>query len=451
MLRLALPVLAEQMLTMLVGYTDWWLTGHFLEGTAPQAAIGLIAYILWLLPSLFAAVAIGATAMIARFVGAGDPPMANRVAQQAMLVGMLLAVFATLAVALWGPTFVKAMQLKEDAAVLAAGYLWILVPVIPAIMVEQVGVACLHGVGDTVSGFVAKTIVNVLNVVISAGLVTGWGPFPDWGWYGLAFGTACGHGIGGLIILALLLKGRAGLRLSRQVFTPDPLLIRRLTRVGWPGGVDVMTVLFCHLVFVAVINSLGTLAAAAHGLGVLIESAAYLPGSAFQVAAGTLAGQCLGAGQPRRAARSMLLACLVGGGLMVVAGLAFYFGAELLTAFFTGSRASETAQATVPLLRVVALTMPFLALTMILSGGLRGAGDTRWPLRITLIGFFGIRIPVSCLLAWHTVDLPFVSYSIPGLGLGVLGAWYAMAADVALRGFLFLARFFHGSWKHIKV
>ena len=74
MLWLALPVLAEQLLTMLVGYTDWWLVGHYLDGPAPKAAMGLMAYVLWLIPSLFSAVAIGATALVARFVGAGDLP-----------------------------------------------------------------------------------------------------------------------------------------------------------------------------------------------------------------------------------------------------------------------------------------------------------------------------------------------------------------------------------------
>ena len=80
MLVLALPVLAEETLTLLVGYTDWWLTGHYLEGPSYKAAMGLMAYSLWLLPSLFSAVGIGATALIARFYGAGNHADAVRVA-----------------------------------------------------------------------------------------------------------------------------------------------------------------------------------------------------------------------------------------------------------------------------------------------------------------------------------------------------------------------------------
>ncbi len=88
-------------------------------------------------------------------------------------------------------------------------------------------------------------------------------------------------------------------------------LARRIARVGLPGGVDVLSVIGCQLVFLSLVNGLGTLSVAAHGVAIRLESLAYLPGSAFEVAAGTLAGQFLGAGDHRRAIRSVLsaLAC----------------------------------------------------------------------------------------------------------------------------------------------
>ncbi len=75
---------------------------------------------------------------------------------------------------------------------------------------------------------------------------------------------------------------------------------------------------------------------------------------------------------------------------------------------------------------------------MILSGALRGAGDTRWPLAFTLIGFLGVRIPLTWLLALH-------------LQWGVRGAWYAMAADLLVRCGLVVYRFWQGGWKEIEI
>lgn len=449
MFRLSLPVLAEELLNLTVGYTDWWLAGRFLPGAEYKAAMGLMAYITWLIPCLFAAIAIGATAMASRAIGATNHQRACLVTNQAMLLGAALALIVTVAVALWSPSLVSLMQLEGEAARLAITYISILTIAIPAIMVEQVASACLRGAGDTVSGFLAKAVVNVINVTVSATLVTGAGPFPKLGWSGLAIGTATGHIVGGSILLILLLRGRVGLRLRRQQLRPHPGIISQLLRIGLPGGVDVLLTLTCHLTYVSVINSMGTLAAAAHGLGVQIEALAYLPGSAFQVAAATMAGQFLGARNSSGAQRAVMTACGVGMIVTCTAGLAFFFGGHYLTTAFTGDWNDETGQTAAGLLRIVALSMPSLAIVMIVTGGLRGAGDTRWPMLFSLVGFVGIRIPGACLLAWDTIQIPFSEISISGWGMGVAGAWWAMLGDVVVRSILVLFRFFHGGWRKL--
>ncbi len=450
MFRLALPVLLEQTLVMLVGLVDLWLAGNYLQ-SAHLAAMGLVSYILWLIPCLFGAVAIGATAMVARFVGAGDRAMAVRVTHQAFLVGSVFAAVVTLFFGFLGRPFVELLQLPDEAANLASFYLMVLTPIIPLMMAEQVGIACLRGAGDTLTGFLAMSAVNIVNVALSAGLVTGWGPFPQLGWVGLALGTAAGYGIAGLIILAVLTYGRAGLQLRWSHLTPDQDLIRRLLRVGVPGGVDMTAIVLCHLWFLSIVNSLGVLAAAAHGLAIRIESLAYLPGTAFQVAAATLAGQYLGAGDLHRAARSVWTACLLGGVLMTGAGAGFYFGGEWLAALFLGPGSAEAHALTAPLLKIVAFSQPSLAMSMVLSGALRGAGDTRWPLAFTFLGFLGVRIPLAYVLAWEQIDVALFGLVIQGYGLGVIGAWYAMITDVIVRSFLVLTRFLHGGWKWVKV
>src|SRR3990170_1243869 len=88
MLRLTMPVLAEQLLHLLVGFTDMWLTGNLLGDDAYVAAMALMIYALWLIANLFAFVALGATAMTARFVGAADGALANRVMNQSITTGL---------------------------------------------------------------------------------------------------------------------------------------------------------------------------------------------------------------------------------------------------------------------------------------------------------------------------------------------------------------------------
>ncbi len=335
MLRLAWPVLVEQILFMMVGLVDLWLTGKYLE-ERHLAAIGLMSYVLWLIPCMFGMVGIGATALTARFVGGGDAQSAKRVTNQSLIAGAVLAAIITTLAFLFGGRFVALTRLGAESAPLARLYLAILLPVIPAMMLEIVGIACLRGAGDTVSGFITMSIVNVVNILVGASLVIGLGPVPRIGWAGLPIGTACGHAMGGLVVLVMLIRGRAGMRLHWDLLRPDRDWLKRILRIGFPGGLDQTVIVCCHLWFLSIINSLGTLPAAAHGLGVRIESLAYLPGTAFQVAAATLAGQFLGAGDPRRATRSVMMACAVGGSLMMSAGVLFYSSGHWLTDLFLG-------------------------------------------------------------------------------------------------------------------
>jgi putative MATE family efflux protein len=301
-------------------------------------------------------------------------------------------------------------------------------------MVLHIGTACLRGAGDTVSGLIAMIVINVVNVTISWASVLYFVEQPQLQWEGIALGTAAGYVVGGLIILLLLLRGRAGLKLRWSLLRPDYDLLRRILRVGIPGAFDSLSVILCQMWFVSIVNDLGTVAAAAHGIALKIEALSYLPGSAFQIAATTLSGQYLGAKDERSATRSVLMALAVGGGLMTIAGLAFFFIPEKLVAIFINAEQKEVAAAAAPLLRIIAFGTPTLAVMMVLSGALRGAGDTRWPLLVTLVGFLVFRIPTALLLTqyWHW---------------GVEGAWFAMVVDITVRCLLVLYRFWHGGWK----
>ena len=95
--------------------------------------------------------------------------------------------------------------------------------------------------------------------------------------------------------------------------------------------------------------------------------------------------------------------------------------------------------------------MPALAVMMILTGALRGAGDTRWPLVFSLIGFLGVRIPAAYFLALPQVELPALQLVIAGCGLGVVGTWYAMVGDLCVRALLMIARFVQGGWQQVAV
>ena len=142
---------------------------------------------------------------------------------------------------------------------------------------------------------------------------------------------------------------------------------------------------------------------------------------------------------------------MCGGAFMTTAGYLFSYVGGVFTWAFVGSFTSLVACMTQELLQIVAVSMPALAITMILTGGLRGAGDTRWPLAITFAGYLFVRIPGAYFFAWSEIPIPGTSAAIPALGWGVHGAWVVMVGDTFFRAALVLARYLHGGWTRVKV
>jgi Na+-driven multidrug efflux pump len=138
---------------------------------------------------------------------------------------------------------------------------------------------------------------------------------------------------------------------------------------------------------------------------------------------------------------------------MSAAGLVFLATADGLAAWFVGggSRQPEVAALTAQLVRIVAFAQPPLALLMVISGGLRGAGATRVPLAVNFLGLLLVRLPLAALLAWDSITLPAGLGTIPGLGLAAIGAWYAMAADLTVRGLAMLIIFTRKDWSRVRV
>jgi len=448
---LVVPVLVEQLLALSVGFTDKWLAGNLLEGAEYLAAVGLVAYCLAFLPGLFAIPAVAATALVARSVGAGDLPSARRAAAQSLLVGGLLACVVMLLAGAAGDLVLDVLGLPPESSALARRYLAIVLPAVPAMMVIHVGVAVLRGAGDMVAGLVSMSVVNLTNAAASYALAVGLGGLPVLGWAGLAWGTLLGYCLGAVCVVLLLARRSTRLRPEWADWRPDVAWLRRILAVGVPAGADAAANAACHLGFLSIVNRLGNVDAAAHAVAITIESLAYLPGSAFQVAAATLAGQFLGARDERRARASVWLAAMACLALMTAAGAMFLSQAEPLAAWFVGgaARQPEVAGLTAKLVRIVAFAQPPLALLMVLSGGLRGSGATRVPMVVNFLGMLLVRLPLAVLLAWPGGAL--AGLSVPGLGLGVVGAWYAMAADLAVRGLAMLVLFKWSRWSRVTV
>ncbi len=448
-LLLAWPAIVEMFLATLVQFVDTAMVGSL--GAVAIAATGLSGSPLNLLNGLFAALGVGSTALVARFTGAGDRESANKTAQQSLLVGVTLSLLVTGLVMAFAPLIPIVMGAEPEVIPVASAYLRILSVTFVLAFSAFILNGVLRGAGDTKTPMQVNMLANILNVVgnfflifptrtlalslpgLGAASVTV--PGAGLGVAGAAIATAASRGVAGIIVLYILFSGRHGVRLSLTL-KPDWGLIRRIIKIGLPASGERIIMSGGQMVFAAIVLGLGTAQYAAHHLAIVAESISYMPGFGFSMAATTLVGQGLGARNARLAEQSGYTTWRMSLAVMGLMGVVFLLFPEYLVMIF--NRDPEIVGYGAMCLRMVALGQVPLATAMVLTGALRGAGDTVPPLVIALTGMWGVRLT----LAWLLVNQ---------LQLGLAGAWTAMIIDLWVRGTITFLRFRSGKWQTVKV
>lgn len=428
--RLALPAVGEQLLTLMVGIVNTMLVGHL--GAEALTAVGLSSTIAGMAHIFISAVGTGTTAMVAQAVGAGNRPLAERFLEQAVMVALGLGLLVAIILFPLARGALVLMGAEGATVGMGATYLRCIAASLPFSVLMFVGNAALRGSGDTRSPMIVMSGVNLLNLLLSYGLIRGVGPLPELGVTGAGVAAATSTATGGVVVLAALLSGRAGLRLSRLVNRPDRQVLTSLLRIGLPAGGESLLMHGAFLAYQRSISSLGTVAYAAYIIAQRIESLNSMPAMGFAIASTTLSGQAIGAGDPARARRSVfaslqLALCLAA----VCATLSFTMPRFLLERFT--QEPDVIAQGIAPL-RVVAFAQPLMAIAFSLSGGLRGAGDTRSPMTITGIGSWCVRVPLAVL-------------AVTVFDLGLAGVQASMMLDWLVRCILLGWRFRPAAWQ----
>ncbi|MFV0445280.1 MAG: MATE family efflux transporter [Planctomycetaceae bacterium] len=436
---LAVPVLLEQFLNFLVGTCDIWLAGHLptSANAAPATtAVGVAAYVGWLASLLFSFVAAGTTALVARHWGAGEFEAANRVANQSILLAIVAGLGFILFIWPTAPMFAAALDLDPDATAISVRYLRLDGLGLMFTSLSLVAAAALRGSGDMRTPMLVLGTVSLVNLLVSATLVYGWGPFSVWGVDGIVGGTVVARMAGGLLMLAWLSGGLGKLRLQIRGLSFWSDDTRRILRIGLPAAADGIVMWTGHFLFLRIISAAGPIALAAHMVGIRVEAITYLPAVAWGAAAATMVGQSLGNSDVERARRAGHEAALQCSLLGLCITAAFFFGARLIFAAMNSDAAVvETGAMAFP---IVGLFQVPLLVGIIYVASLRGAGDTRFPLVMTSLSTFGLRLPLAW---WLCISLDW----------GLRGAWTAMCVDMGMRGLMASLRFLGGRWQKVEV
>ena len=486
--------------TSLVGLVDIAISGRLGGMQAARAldSVGVAAYVTWLIAMLFAAVGVGAGALVARSIGAKNRLQADQVLAQAIMMGVVWAFFIGAVLWVLAPGFGKLFSLKGETLSLSVLYMRILAIAVPFNAVVGLGAAALRSAGDTRTPFIAILVVNIVNIFASYYFTFGPAPIGGHGVGGIAGGTAVAWLVGSVIIGWILLKGKGPdfiswsrwqaykrgerctlsarhaisirqgnpfnvkawlpvrmrsmhlpIKLHLSKMKPDYDMMWRITRIGIPSLIESSGLWFGNMLVAGIVGGLGVLGVeevtdgimGAHVVGIRIESLSYLPGMAVGIASATLVGQYLGLGDKKRAKQAVLISWVFGAGIMGAMGLTFILFPDWYVGLLV-SQQDEQAQIVrdlaTPLLVVAGFAQFFFGTYLVISQSLRGAGETVGPMVLMYISTFLIRLPAAWFIGVY-------------LGFGLTGVWIALCSELVIRGLIFFGWFQLGRWKRIKV
>jgi putative MATE family efflux protein len=427
-LNLALPVTVSTLLQRAEGIAAVFLVGGL--GAGPIAAVGLGQLLAFIGTTLLSGLSVGTNVLVAQLWGARRTRDAGEAALHLIGLSLILsAVLALLGLTLNRPAM-TALGAQADVLELALPYSNVIFLVIPFTILIQVLSSVLQGTGDTKTPMYAMIGVNVLHVLVAYPLIYGkWGA-PNWGLQGAAFAVGVAESLGAAYLLwscRKILRRPETLRLD---------LIRSTWRIGAPVSGERVVQQAGVMLYTKIVLFYGTVSYAAHQVGLSIESFSFLPGYGFAIAAATMVGQSIGAGKYVRAKMENWEANRLAAMGMAAMGVIFFFFPYALMRSFTQDEA--VIQLGTQFLRIVAMLQIPLALTMVLAGSLRGAGDTRFIMWTTTVGMWGVRVPLALAFGvW--------------LELGVYYVWTAMIADWTVRMTLLLWRYQSERWRAIQV
>lgn len=468
---LAMPAALGALIDMLQVLIDFILVG-FLE-VAATASIGIALQFTGLFYTLMGVFFIGSNALMSRFLGAADEAAHKTVGSSAVLVGgadttgasKTFGTFTLLSAALSVPALIFAalfcdlpfsMMGSETRVVeLGSSYLFILAFALPSMMINQIAFSAFSAAANIKTPLYIKLFSNAINIALSFILIFGAAGitsapmaniiFAPLFWVAGIFGIEHGFGVSGAAAATVIsfyieticyfflicVKSRP----LKPIWTIDKNLFARGLKIGIPAGLERLFLFGTFLVFMRIISDFGTEVMAGYQIGLRIESIAFMPGIGFTIAAMSLTGRALGAKKPDEAEKDALFTALCACTIMGFAGLFMVlFPVQLARCFTDDLAAIEAAKG---YLICVGISQIPLAASFVLSGALRGAGDSRTSLKINLYSMWIFRIIPAIILAWYFQNVWFV--------------WLATLFETFIRGAWLYRTFKRGKWRTIGV
>lgn len=439
--RLAWPTMLQNIIGGLQGVIDHVMVGRYV-GFTGNAAIGVSWQIFLVVIVFISSVFTGMGVLVARFTGQNDHEKVNRTVYQAFMTAATLSigVMAPLGYLL-APWLLNLVQAAPEVQAEALPYLRIMFVFSFGMMMFFMTGGAFRSAGDAQTPLRLGIVLTVLNIALNVIFIRGMGPIPAFGTKGAAMGTVIAGGVVSMIVLGLLLSGRAVVTFRGAAsWRPDFTIIKELFRFGLPTGVQGVAMNVGGVFLLRFIGGLQQSAEAQAAYAVsYVELFSFITWTSVGLMGATaaVAGQNLGAGKPERSIHAVKVASGIGLSVAATLGAAFVLFPRALLGIF-GMNDPAVADLGVQLLRYLSVSGLFITVALTYTGGLQGTGDTKSPLYISIIS--QLIVPLGFC---------FIIDTVRGLNPGDI--WLAILLGHATRCVLSVIRFRQGRWRGIRV
>jgi putative MATE family efflux protein len=431
LITISLPIIASNLLQSVLEVVDLYFVGKL--GADAIAGVAMSSTIIFVLATFVVGLVTATTAFISRHYGAQEHDAVGLIVQHSLYIGLVFS----LAISLFGLFFSKDLLLllgaNETVATLGSAYLSVLFLGIFTMVELWVVITSFQACGNSLTPMILMVGVNIVNIILNPVLIFGLFGFPGFGVAGSALATILSRGAG-FVIGMLLLVRYSGHITFPKTWALDLTLIWRILTVAIPNSIQSGLRSGTFLVMMAFVAGYGTAAISGYGIAERLELIALMPGFAIATATAVIVGQNLGAHQSPRAEEGVKLGLIFYGVIMLVVSVCYYvFAADLIAFFDPGGTSVPTG---VSYFHAVTPFYLIMAVSIILSFALNGAGDTKKPMYATLVSMVLIQIPLAYVLPHYS-------------GLGITGIWIAVIVGIIVQAVLLTLMYRSGAWKHI--
>lgn len=429
---LAYPVVLQTLAETAMQVIDSALVGRL--GATELGAVGFAGIWIWTLFVPFAGTASGVQTFVSRHDGAGEHERCGPwLWHAARLVVPAIALWAVV-IALFLPGLIAWIGPSPELQRSAVRYALARLPGAPAVAANFVLTAFFRGIGDTRTPLKASLAGVTVNIAFAWMLIFGHLGAPALGVAGAGLAISAGSWtITGVLASAAL---RRPLR-DRYRTAPCPLdrpAARRFLHTAAPIGGQWLLEMTSFAVFTSIVARMGDVSMAASQAMLQLLSLSFMQVIAISIAAGTMVGRYMGAGDLPAAERSYRSSLWLAFGVCGLVALLFIGAPEpLLGLFSSDPRVAALAR---PLLTLAAFFQAVDAVAIVASGALRGAGDTRWPFLVQATFAWVVRLPIVYVLAVR-------------LKGGLFGAWAGELGYLFVLASAFVLRFRAGHWRSV--